>query len=153
MSLKRKKTFFKRVGGDETTFREERLLEKKIAKSILTSHQEKRDIVYRESYEKLHNFFLSVSRKEGLYKGSNLHRALWKQTLIGKTFGKNQKILEVGCGEGILSIAVSKLGNDVTGIDISDICILLANKNKKRFVADNVNFLRIKDIVHLTHGS
>lgn len=75
-----------------------------------------------------------------------MQRALWKQTLIGRIVGKNQQVLEVGCGEGILSIALSRSGNNVEGIDISDICILLANKNKRLFKATNVNFSRMSAV-------
>lgn len=105
--------------------------------------EDQRDSAYREAYNELHKFLMSAARGEHLYKGANLHRAMWKQNLICRIGGKNQRVLEVGCGEGILSIALSKLGNQVTGIDISDICISLAKKNKLRFAAAKVNFLRM----------
>ena len=139
---KQEKVFAATIGGDEVLFREERLLEGAISQAILTCPKDKRDIAYRECYEKLHNFFVSATGGDHLYTGANLHRALWKKTFIGKLVGKNQKVLEVGCGEGILSIALAKSGNRVTGTDISDTCILLANKNKLRFRTE-VDFLRM----------
>jgi 2-polyprenyl-3-methyl-5-hydroxy-6-metoxy-1,4-benzoquinol methylase len=138
---KQKKIFFKVIGRkDECLFHEERLLERDIAKSILTCPTNQRDISYREGYEKLHKFLLSVTEGQSIYRGANLQRALWKQFLFSQIVGKNQRALEVGCGEGLLSIALSKNGNIVTGTDVSDICISIANRNKSLFSAENVNF-------------
>lgn len=141
---KQKRIFFSSIGRrDEILFRKERLLEKTISESILTCPENQRDSAYREAYNKLHEFMMNVASGEHLYKGVNLHRAMWKQNLICRIEGKNQRVLEVGCGEGLLSIALSKLENQVTGIDVSDICISLARKNKLRFSATKVNFLRM----------
>jgi len=141
---KQKRTFFRSIGRrDETLFQKERLLEKTISKLILTCPKEQRAAAYREAYNELHKFMMTVVKGEHLYKDANLHRAMWKQKLIYRIRGKNQRVLEVGCGEGLLSIALSKLGNQVTGIDVSDLCISLAKKNKLRFAATKVNFLRM----------
>lgn len=140
---KQKKIFSKTIGGNLDAFSEERLIEEKISEDILGCSPDSRDVVYRQSYEKLHNFFISVSGDQHLYKGTNVQRALWKQRLIGNIVGKGQRILEVGCGEGFLSIALSQRNNKVNGVDVSDTCILLANKNKIRFNSKNVNFSRM----------
>jgi len=117
------------------------LLESEIAKSILTCPTSQRDSSYREGYEKLHKLLLSLTGGQSIYHGVNLQKALRKQFFLSQIVGKNQRILEVGCGEGLLSIALSKSGNIVTGTDVSDICISIANRNKSRFSAENVNFL------------
>jgi 2-polyprenyl-3-methyl-5-hydroxy-6-metoxy-1,4-benzoquinol methylase len=145
---KQRDAFFKGFGGNHPSFKKERLLEKQIAHTILSSSKDQREIVYREAYEELHTFFLTVSKHEGLYKGADLQRALWKQALIGRRFGRGHRILEIGCGEGILSIAVSRLGNMVVGTDVSDTCIHLAKKNKQRFGAKCVDFYRM-NAVHM----
>lgn len=138
---KQKRVFFKAIGRkDEHLFNEERLLERDIAKSILTCPANQRDISYREGYEKLHRFILPLTEGKSIYHGANLQKALWKQSLFSQVVGKSQRVLEVGCGEGFLSIALSKSGNIVTGIDVSDTCILVANRNKSRFSAEMVNF-------------
>lgn len=138
---KQKKIFFKTIGKkDEQLFHEERLLERKIAESILTNPTNQRDISYREGYEKLHKLLLSHTGGQSIYHGVNLQKALQKQSLLTWIVDKNKRVLEVGCGEGLLSIALSKKGNIVTGTDVSDTCISIANRNKSRFAAENVNF-------------
>lgn len=97
-------------------------------------------MAYQEGYEKLHTFFISVAREERLYKGLNLQRALLKQVLIGKIVGRNQLVLEVGCGEGLLAIALSRSKNCIKGTDVSQTCITLAKRNKERFGAVNADF-------------
>ncbi len=54
--------------------------------------------------------------------------------------GSNLKILDLGCGDGLLSIALAKKKNSVIGIDVSDVSIELANKNKRIFNCQNVKF-------------
>ena len=54
-------------------------------------------------------------------------------------YGK--KILDVGCGGGILSEALSSLGAKVTGIDASDNTIGVAMSHSKK-VGSNVKFLK-----------
>jgi len=139
---KQKKIFFKTIGReDEYLFHKERLLERDIAESILTCPANQRDISYREGYERLHKLLLSLTGEQSIYHGVNLQRALRRQSLFSRIVGKNQRVLEVGCGEGFLSIALGKRGNVVTGTDVSDICISIANRNKSRFSVENVDFL------------
>ena len=61
---------------------------------------------------------------------------------------KGKKILDVGCGGGILSEALSELGADVTGIDASENTIGVAKSHSKS-IGSNVNFLQktIEDFV------
>lgn len=54
--------------------------------------------------------------------------------------GSNLKILDIGCGDGLLSIALARKKNSVIGIDVSDVSIELANKNKRIFNCQNVKF-------------
>lgn len=53
---------------------------------------------------------------------------------------RNKKILDVGCGDGLLSIALAKHRNYVIGIDVSDIALKLSNENKKIFCTKNPKF-------------
>lgn len=45
--------------------------------------------------------------------------------------GESAKILDVGCGNGIISLHLGKLGFDVTGIDVSEKTIGNARKNNQ----------------------
>jgi ubiquinone/menaquinone biosynthesis C-methylase UbiE len=137
-----KRVFLRDIGGNEESFKKERELEETIARSILSSPKDERENAYREGYEELHKFFLSISKGKYLYH-KNLQRAIWRQTFISRIIGKKQKILEVGCGEGLLSIALANLGNQTTGTDISDRCILLSNINRIKLAAANASFLKM----------
>jgi len=138
---RQKKIFFEAIGReDERSFHEERLLEKDIAKLILKRPPSQRDASYQEGYERLHKFLSSLINGKGIYYGANLQKVLRRQNLLSRIVGKNQRVLEVGCGEGLLSIALSRLGNLVTSTDVSNTCISMAKRNKARFAAENVNF-------------
>ncbi len=48
---------------------------------------------------------------------------------VASKAGQHGKVLDVGCGNGIISIQLGKLGFNVTGIDVSDKTIETARKN------------------------
>ena len=52
---------------------------------------------------------------------------------------KNMKVLDVGCGGGILSESISEKGGVVTGIDMSEKAIEVAKLHKKK----NIEFGRL----------
>ena len=52
--------------------------------------------------------------------------------IINKTNIKKKKILDIGCGGGILSESLQKLGANVTGIDISKKLIKTAKNHAKK---------------------
>ena len=49
---------------------------------------------------------------------------------------KNLKILDIGCGGGILCEPLSRLGGQVTGIDVSENAILSAKTNAQTMELD-----------------
>lgn len=54
-----------------------------------------------------------------------------------------KRILDVGCGAGILSMALCRLGAEVTGIDATDNAISIATKAKQTLapqIRSNINF-------------
>jgi len=58
---------------------------------------------------------------------------------IAKLVTQNSKVLDVGCGGGILAEALSKLGAQVTGIDASEQTIGVA-QNHSNAVGSNVSY-------------
>lgn len=80
-----------------------------------------------------------------------------KQYLKKDSF-KTLKILDVGCGGGILSESLAKLGADVTGIDLSSNAIEVAklhilSENNNNNTQLNINYLEtsIEDFAIHTH--
>ena len=57
---------------------------------------------------------------------------------ILKYVRKGEKVLEVGCGEGILSVMIAKKGNQVIGCDISRPNLEVAKERAKRENLKNI---------------
>ncbi|MDD5606581.1 MAG: methyltransferase domain-containing protein [Candidatus Pacebacteria bacterium] len=65
-----------------------------------------------------------------------------KEWLLNELLNTNKKFLDYCCGEGETCLFLAKEGVDVTGIDISDVSIKLAEeKALKEVIKDNLNFL------------
>jgi len=80
--------------------------------------------------EKISPFIFQSHFNDSVYGGSK-NKNFVKNSVdfihdVGKSH-KCSKILDLGCGPGIYSIPLSKLGYDVTGIDISEKAIQHAN--------------------------
>ncbi len=55
---------------------------------------------------------------------------------------RNIKFVDVGCGGGLLTVPIGKLGADILGIDVTRENIKIANAHKaKHNLKDNINFL------------
>ena len=52
--------------------------------------------------------------------------------LLGELNLDGQRLLDVGCGSGILSIAAAKLGADVVGSDLDEWCIAATRENAEK---------------------
>jgi ubiquinone/menaquinone biosynthesis C-methylase UbiE len=68
-------------------------------------------------------------------------RNYFRQTLLVKYLNrKNKKVLDAGCGNESLSIRLSKMGFDVSGIDVTKENISFANSVKKVLGIKNLDF-------------
>lgn len=73
---------------------------------------------------------------------------LYNRLFEGEMNNKRLKVLDVGCGPGIHSIRLAKMGFDVVGVDISKSAILKAQQNAN---AEGLDILFIiEDIENLT---
>lgn len=57
---------------------------------------------------------------------------------------KNLHILDFGCGVGAVSLFLAKCGHKVTGVDVSDKAIKIANKSAKLLKIDRLKFYTLK---------
>lgn len=93
--------------------------------------------IYRDCYENLHQFVLkhAQSQQDHVYS-ANMKRYV----PICKLIGSGKRVIEIGCGEGILSMAIAKVGNYVIGTDVSESIINLAEKAREKENITNVSF-------------
>lgn len=68
---------------------------------------------------------------------ADLKRLDFISNAVSGKVGQHGKVLDVGCGNGIISLHLGKLGFNVTGIDVSEKAIQTA---KEHNVFPNVNF-------------
>lgn len=57
-----------------------------------------------------------------------------------KPLNRKSKVLDQGCGAGQYSIYINKMGFPVIGIDLSEKALKIAEKNKKRYKCNKLNF-------------
>jgi ubiquinone/menaquinone biosynthesis C-methylase UbiE len=61
-------------------------------------------------------------------KASDIPSTLWPDELFFKALKPNSRILDLGCGTGMLAVHLAKLGHDVTGVDLSVDAVDAANQ-------------------------
>jgi trans-aconitate 2-methyltransferase len=86
------------------------------------------------------------------YKKASLHQKEWGKKLISKLSLKgNEKILDLGCGDGVITAQLAELVPDglVIGIDASGAMVELAQKTHKikniRFILMDINTINFAD--------
>lgn len=106
--------------------------QKKLEKELISKlYQESNAASFKDAYDQIHSFFLknphprTGKRRDKLYEKINY---------IGKLFlkiiGNDNKIIEIGCGNGFLSKKLSEENNSVVSIDISEIALDISKRNK-----------------------
>lgn len=81
--------------------------------------------------EQIINFYTTIGVK-GIDDMTEIdNRLSWEIPLLEETFQSNSKLLDVGCGQGRISLILSKKNYKITGIDIVQNFIDYANKTAK----------------------
>lgn len=89
-----------------------------------TGHQAINNDFYEELGEK---WFTANDHPIALLRAENAVRIPWILGIL-ETIGKNQTVLDIGCGAGFLTNALSKAEHQVFGIDLSQMSLQLAQK-------------------------
>ncbi len=90
---------------------------------------------FREAYDEFHTYLLH----QGI-RGQNPSGFLYKEKLsildkiLMKNIGRSKKVLDIGCGDGTLAIACAGTGNEVVGLDVSEVAIAQAKSNKSESI-------------------
>src|SRR3972149_11300742 len=89
-------------------------------------------INFRNAYDQIHEFFLRYGNPAtGNHPGFIYRKKInYIDRLFLRTIGKGNMILEIGCGNGIFSKKLSQENNSVIALDISNIALRIAKKNK-----------------------
>lgn len=69
---------------------------------------------------------------EGICKPLHIINPLRLEFMMAQQALQGQKIIDIGCGGGILTEAMAKVGAQVTGIDKSDVLIEVAKKHAEK---------------------
>ncbi len=83
---------------------------------------------FRAAYDELHKFFLDRAEQDELYSGE----LKWFSNIFLDKIGSGKRVLDIGSGNGKLATALAQNKNEVTGIDISNVALQIAqNKLSK----------------------
>ncbi|MGB8024241.1 MAG: class I SAM-dependent methyltransferase, partial [Nitrososphaeraceae archaeon] len=74
-----------------------------------------------------------------------------KRLLTLSNVSKKDTVLDVACGSGLISCELSKVANDITGIDITPTMIQQANLLKQEKNLKNIKY-EIGDVAHLPYA-
>jgi len=114
---------------------------------MLKSSNGEKSTIILEEIEKFSNISSEWWDLEGKFKPLhkiNPIRVLFIRELVSEYFKidpktklplKNLKILDIGCGGGLMSESMAKLGAEVTGLDPSEKNISIAQSHAKEFVS------------------
>lgn len=81
-----------------------------------------------------------IWRRNRFFEQSLFKLRFFKKLIFTEGVGEGRKILEVGGGDGLLSIALSKAGNFPVCTDASKIALRCAAENAKKLKATNIEF-------------
>ena len=103
----------------------------------INNQREKNGISPLLNTKKIYNYFYNNPWRYPETRQISIKR---KIKFIEKNLKKKDKILECGCGNGVLSLELGRKGYNITGIDVSKKSILIAKKYAKKIKNSKLNF-------------
>lgn len=110
---------------DKNIIAEQERLENSLKDELLKDSSEQS---FREAYDKIHKFFLEKENVESLYSDD----LQWIDIFFLNLCGTGNIILEIGSGNGKLAFAMAEKGNNVIGLDVSNIAVSFAQERLKK---------------------
>jgi len=100
-------------------------------------------VLWGQSYikEKIGNFYFYLSAKTFLQTNSRQTENLYRKALELSGFSGKERVLDLYCGAGTISLFVSPYSKEVEGVEIVPEAIQMAEKNKKENGVENVRFV------------
>lgn len=97
-------------------------------------------MINNDFYETLKDqWYTADDHPIALLRAENAVRAPWVIEEIARRIGNKAHILDIGCGGGFLSNPMADAGYDVTGIDLSEASLAVAEEND---ASKNVKYLK-----------
>ena len=86
--------------------------------------------INNEFYDKLdEDWYTALDHPIALLRAENAVRTPWIIEEIGKRFSGKVSVLDIGCGGGLLTNALAKVGHQTSGIDISEQSLEIARRH------------------------
>ncbi len=103
-------------------------------------------VINNAFYEELNeDWYTAYDHPIALLRAENAVRNPWILEEIGKRCGLNARVLDIGCGGGLLTNTLAKEGHVVTGIDLSETSLEIAKAHDQ---LNQVTYLKA-DAYHL----
>lgn len=131
------------LGNDASNLASERRLEKNLRKRLLEADGEFRRSLYTHVYDTIYDFFQQHGYMGHRSDVATLRMWTFSLSYIAKVIGSGRRCLEVGCGDGLFSLAIGLKGNEAVGIDISDKQLTLARSYQRLLGLKNVRFMKM----------
>jgi 2-polyprenyl-3-methyl-5-hydroxy-6-metoxy-1,4-benzoquinol methylase len=114
--------------------------EARIAEELLAADTEARRALYASAYDRIYRMHLET-------RGTSIDEQTFGATpglvgLLVKLTHRGDDVLEVGCGAGMLSIALADRGRRVTGVDVSEVIL----EEARRHAAGAVDLRRVDGV-------
>lgn len=99
----------------------------------MAKHTGTKTVINNDFYEDLgEDWYTSYDHPIALLRAENATRAPWVDLEIKRHLGTSGRVLDVGCGAGLMSNYLATQGHTVTGIDISLSSLDVARKHDRK---------------------
>lgn len=111
--------------------------------SIYIKCNEKYNLIFGKEYleEKLGDYIFKISPDSFFQVNTKMCIELYNKIIEYGNFNGTEKVLDLYCGTGTISIYISKYIKSVLGYEINKYAVMDANENKKNNLIDNVSFI------------
>jgi len=116
-----------RAGAAHGANVEQALMESELARQLLAATDDQRQLLYGEAYDQIYQASLAGRGEQPLEQTFGAQPYMIDHLL--KLVRPGQRVLEVGCGCGYLSLEMARRGLRVTGVDVSAVAVETARRH------------------------
>ena len=112
-------------------------VEAELAKQLADAPPEERQALYSEVYDRIYEMHFSRA-PETLEFGAHLGF----MPMLEKLSSPGDRVLEVGCGAGLMAVELARRGRRVTGLEVSE--VILERARERAADVDGVELMRVE---------